>query len=186
MAAVEREELLAVEVRPHRHHARDVDQGRAVHAREMPRIEPVLELAHGGAQHVGLAVGVDAHVVAGGIDPADAVQVHAHGAAAEGEARTFQRLTGEPFGEGRRPRDVESAVGRSEGLDVPDPAGPGAAGSLIPCTAEHGRAGTTEEQVIRVLSSLKKESLIYTSGKRIGLTQLDLLKKEIKEHKNLI
>ena len=47
-------------------------------------------------------------------------------------------------------------------------------------------AGTTEEQVIRVLSSLKKESLIYTSGKRIGLAQLDLLKKEIKEHKNLI
>ena len=47
-------------------------------------------------------------------------------------------------------------------------------------------AGTTEEQVIRVLSSLKKESLIYTLGKRIGLAQLDLLKKEIKEHKNLI
>ncbi len=47
-------------------------------------------------------------------------------------------------------------------------------------------AGTTEEQVIRVLSSLKKEDLILTSGKKIGLLQLDLLKKEIKEHKNLI
>jgi len=44
-------------------------------------------------------------------------------------------------------------------------------------------AGTTEEQVIRVLSSLKKENLILTVGKRIGLTAIDKLKAEIKEHK---
>lgn len=44
-------------------------------------------------------------------------------------------------------------------------------------------AGTTEEQVIRVLSSLKKELLIQTSGKKIGVLEPDLLLKEIKEHK---
>lgn len=43
-------------------------------------------------------------------------------------------------------------------------------------------AGTTEEQVIRVLSSLKKESLIQTVGKRIGLMNVEKLKAEIKEH----
>ncbi|WP_366184453.1 Crp/Fnr family transcriptional regulator [Flavobacterium ovatum] len=44
-------------------------------------------------------------------------------------------------------------------------------------------AGTTEEQVIRVVSSLKKEGLINTVGKRIGLIQVEKLRSEIKEHK---
>ena len=44
-------------------------------------------------------------------------------------------------------------------------------------------AGTTEEQVIRVLSSLKKESLIKTVGKRIGILAIPKLQSEIKEHK---
>ena len=43
-------------------------------------------------------------------------------------------------------------------------------------------AGTTEEQVIRVISALKKESLIHTKGKKIGISDLDLLKSEISEH----
>lgn len=43
-------------------------------------------------------------------------------------------------------------------------------------------AGTTEEQVIRVLSALKKENLITTRGKRIGIVQVEVLKKEISEH----
>jgi len=43
-------------------------------------------------------------------------------------------------------------------------------------------AGTTEEQVIRVISSLKKEGLIITVGKRLGLLEVDKLNKEIKEH----
>ncbi|RKD85060.1 Crp/Fnr family transcriptional regulator [Mangrovibacterium diazotrophicum] len=43
-------------------------------------------------------------------------------------------------------------------------------------------AGTTEEQVIRVLSSLKKEELILLSGKKIGVPDADILKKEIAEH----
>ncbi len=43
-------------------------------------------------------------------------------------------------------------------------------------------AGTTEEQVIRVLSALKKEQLIVTKGKRIGIVNLQLLKNEISEH----
>lgn len=43
-------------------------------------------------------------------------------------------------------------------------------------------AGTTEEQVIRVFSSLKKENLISTKGKRIAINNIELLKKEISEH----
>lgn len=44
-------------------------------------------------------------------------------------------------------------------------------------------AGTTEEQVIRVLSSLKKEALIKTVGKRIGILAIPKLQSEIMEHK---
>lgn len=43
-------------------------------------------------------------------------------------------------------------------------------------------AGTTEEQVIRIISSLKKEDLLKTKGKKIGIVDIDLLKKEISEH----
>jgi CRP-like cAMP-binding protein len=43
-------------------------------------------------------------------------------------------------------------------------------------------AGTTEEQVIRIFSALKKEKLISSQGRKIGITNLDLLKKEINEH----
>ena len=43
-------------------------------------------------------------------------------------------------------------------------------------------AGTTEEQVIRVFSDLKKENLITTKGKRIGIVHLEQLRKEISEH----
>jgi len=43
-------------------------------------------------------------------------------------------------------------------------------------------AGTTEQQVIRVFSSLKKEGLITAKGKKIALNNIDLLKKEINEH----
>lgn len=43
-------------------------------------------------------------------------------------------------------------------------------------------AGTTDEQVIRVISSLKKEKLIKASAKKIGILNLDGLKKEISEH----
>ncbi|WP_405384767.1 Crp/Fnr family transcriptional regulator [Maribacter sp. LLG6340-A2] len=43
-------------------------------------------------------------------------------------------------------------------------------------------AGTTEEQVIRMFSILKKEGLLTTKGKRIGISNITLLKKEISEH----
>jgi CRP-like cAMP-binding protein len=43
-------------------------------------------------------------------------------------------------------------------------------------------AGTTEEQVIRVFSTLKKEALISAKGKKIGILNTELLKKEINEH----
>lgn len=43
--------------------------------------------------------------------------------------------------------------------------------------------GTTEEQVIRVLSSLKKDLLIKTIGKKICLSNIEKLQQEIREHK---
>ena len=43
-------------------------------------------------------------------------------------------------------------------------------------------AGTTVEQVIRTISALKKEDLLQTLGKQIGIANADLLKKEISEH----
>ena len=43
-------------------------------------------------------------------------------------------------------------------------------------------AGTTDEQVIRILSSLKKEELIHTKSKQIQILNLDQLKKEISVH----
>ncbi|WMI65403.1 Crp/Fnr family transcriptional regulator [Aestuariibaculum sp. YM273] len=43
-------------------------------------------------------------------------------------------------------------------------------------------AGTTEEQVIRVFSALKKEKLISARGKKIGINDIGLLKREISEH----
>jgi len=43
-------------------------------------------------------------------------------------------------------------------------------------------AGTTEEQVIRVFSALKKEGLIIAKGKKIGIPKVHLLKEEISEH----
>lgn len=43
-------------------------------------------------------------------------------------------------------------------------------------------AGTTEEQVIRIFSTLKKEGLIIAKGKKIGITNIQTLKNEISEH----
>jgi len=43
-------------------------------------------------------------------------------------------------------------------------------------------AGTTEEQVIRIFSLLKKEELIIAKGKKIGITDIQNLKNEISEH----
>ncbi|KAB1069178.1 Crp/Fnr family transcriptional regulator [Tamlana haliotis] len=43
-------------------------------------------------------------------------------------------------------------------------------------------AGTTEEQVIRIFSALKKEKLISAKGKKIAVTNIQLLKSEISEH----
>lgn len=43
-------------------------------------------------------------------------------------------------------------------------------------------AGTSEEQVIRVFSALKKEGLIVASGKKVGIVDVNVLKKEISDH----
>ena len=43
-------------------------------------------------------------------------------------------------------------------------------------------AGTTEEQIIRVFSTLKKEGLITAKAKKIGIPNIQNLKNEISEH----
>ncbi len=43
-------------------------------------------------------------------------------------------------------------------------------------------AGTTEEQVIRIFSTVKKEGLITAKGKKIGINNVQNLKNEISEH----
>lgn len=45
-----------------------------------------------------------------------------------------------------------------------------------------GFAGTTDEQVTRTISALKKEDLVFTIGKRIGIVNIDRLRMEISEH----
>jgi CRP-like cAMP-binding protein len=47
-------------------------------------------------------------------------------------------------------------------------------------------AGTTEEQVIRIISALKKEGLLLTSGKKISLKNVEVLKREISNHNYFI
>ncbi len=42
--------------------------------------------------------------------------------------------------------------------------------------------GTTEEQVIRTISALKKEGFLAASGKQLGILNAEKLKKEIQEH----
>ena len=43
-------------------------------------------------------------------------------------------------------------------------------------------SGTTEEQVIRILSSLKKEELINTEGRKLGIKEFKTLSDEISKH----
>lgn len=43
-------------------------------------------------------------------------------------------------------------------------------------------AGTTDEQVIRTISALKKEGQLFVLGKQIGISNISNLKKEISEH----
>lgn len=43
-------------------------------------------------------------------------------------------------------------------------------------------AGTTEEQVIRIFSALKREKLLKPHGRKIGLPDVALLKKEVSDH----
>lgn len=47
-------------------------------------------------------------------------------------------------------------------------------------------SGTTEEQVIRTISSLKKDKLLQTQGKKIKILDLINLRKEISEHNYFI
>ena len=44
-------------------------------------------------------------------------------------------------------------------------------------------AGTTDEQVTRIYSSLKKEGLIEITNKKINILQLEKLQREIMDHK---
>src|SRR6266480_493877 len=78
VAALEGEEVLAVHVGTQTPDQAQVDDGRAVHALEEFRVEDFLELLHRAAQDVGVAGGVDAHVVPRGVDPLDRCHRDAH------------------------------------------------------------------------------------------------------------
>src|SRR3546814_1482847 len=54
-----------------------VDDGRAVDALEVPGVEPLFEVLHRLAQDQAVVGGIDAHIVAGGVDALDAVDVDA-------------------------------------------------------------------------------------------------------------
>ncbi|WP_152286781.1 Crp/Fnr family transcriptional regulator [Flavicella marina] len=43
-------------------------------------------------------------------------------------------------------------------------------------------SGTTEEQVIRILSTLKKQNLINAKGRKLGIKNFEALKEEISKH----
>ena len=64
-----------------------------MHALEHLRIEHVLELLHRGAQHVRLAIRVQAHVVARGVDPVDGGDVEPDRLAARPDRQYFRVAT---------------------------------------------------------------------------------------------
>ena len=43
-------------------------------------------------------------------------------------------------------------------------------------------AGTTDEQVIRIISALKKEELLTSKGKQLGIPSIEKMKHEISQH----
>ena len=47
-------------------------------------------------------------------------------------------------------------------------------------------AGTTEEQVIKVISQLKKENLLKAKGKKLGVDDEELLESQIPFHKHIL
>jgi hypothetical protein len=59
-----------------RSHPLTIDDRRTVYADEQLRVEEFLEPLHRATQHVRIAVGVHAHVVAGGIDPFDRIDIY--------------------------------------------------------------------------------------------------------------
>ena len=71
MGALKRQKIFPVHVRTQALDATQIDDGRAVHALEKPRIEHILEVFHGAAQNMRLAARMNAHVITGGIDPLD-------------------------------------------------------------------------------------------------------------------
>src|SRR3546814_7159189 len=76
-ARAEHEEAFAVGVRLDLLDLIEVDDGRAVDALEVPGVEPLFEVLHRLAQDQAVVGGIDAHIVAGGVDALDAVDVDA-------------------------------------------------------------------------------------------------------------
>ena len=86
LPAIQPQESFPVRMRPQLHHPARVHDRRPVDARETLRIKLFFEIAHRRAQHqrlalrrgaIGRTVGVDAHVIAGRIDPALAAKLFA-------------------------------------------------------------------------------------------------------------
>src|SRR5690242_14150002 len=72
---IEHEEAFAVGMRLHLPHEVEVDDGRAVDALEAPRVEPFFQVLHGFPEDQSVVAGLDAHVVPGGVDALDAIDV---------------------------------------------------------------------------------------------------------------
>src|SRR6185295_15512588 len=82
LAAAEHQEAFSVGVRLDLLDLVEVDDGRAVDALEAARIEALLEILHRLAQDQGVVAGIDAHIVAGGVDLLDRIDVDAEDLAA--------------------------------------------------------------------------------------------------------
>ncbi len=78
----EHQEAFAIGVRLDLPDQVEIDDGRAVDALETARIEALLEVLHRLAQDQRVVAGIDAHVIAGGVDPLDRVDVDAEDLAA--------------------------------------------------------------------------------------------------------
>ena len=76
-ARIEHQEAFAIGVRLDLPDEVEIDDGRAVDPLEPPRVEPLFEVLHRLAQDQRIVAGLDAHVIAGGVDPLDRVDLDA-------------------------------------------------------------------------------------------------------------
>src|SRR5207237_1465480 len=75
-AGIEHQEAFAIGMRLDLPDEIEVDDGRAMDTLETARVEPLFQILHGLAQDQGVVPGLDAHVIASGINPFDRVDIY--------------------------------------------------------------------------------------------------------------